>query len=717
MITEEMHITELRIRNFRNFLKAKFKFLPGVNTLVGENGSGKTNVLHALRLLLDESLARNALFLRESDFCRQLDDWRGQWIVVSADFAALDPSEGCQLLKHNAGHMDGTDSGTCTFFFRPKGEVRKKLKDLSDDKGDLIEYLKSITLDDYEPVITGRACGDFLDDEVYNRWVGSVVDSEFPNPENDDQDVLGVKITSIHQEIACTFVRALRDAVQELRSYRGNPLLTLLRGLENSIKLADSDRIVGSVVELNKDISSLEEIKKLSSGIEQALENAVGQTFAPGVTIQSALPDSIENLLQRLRVLVGDTKKSNYRGELHEQSLGGANLIYLALKLLEYELKLSSDRVAHFLLIEEPEAHIHTHVQKTLFSKLPSGRTQVIVSTHSTHISSVARIGSVNVLAREDGYAEVFQPAAGLTPKQVVRVERYLDALRSTLLFAKGVLLVEGDAEQIMIPAMLKAVFGMNPDELGFSVIAMNSAFFEHVAVIFGDDRIMRPCAIISDLDAPIIELPQNPKDDSPTQSHARASAESGLLRKQATEAIAKGNSWIFPFFGDHTFEVDFLAADNSWEVTQILEDVFSQEAAIKRCKKKLESKDIEVSGTEVLRIANKLGKGWFALLLAEQLFYRTNIPEKIMRAVAFACHRSVSDRVLKQIGLFRMTEERNEVSSGAENNRILPSFEDVKNLNSEEFVQAYIASAPDDALSRFCSYLHEYRSYGTPES
>src|SRR4051794_21866190 len=101
-----MHITELRIRNFRNFAKARFSFSQGVNTLIGENGSGKTNALHALRLLLDESLERNAIKLHESDFCRSLKQWRGEWIVISVDFAELDPSEGCQLLKHHAGHMD-----------------------------------------------------------------------------------------------------------------------------------------------------------------------------------------------------------------------------------------------------------------------------------------------------------------------------------------------------------------------------------------------------------------------------------------------------------------------------------------------------------------------------------------------------------------------------------------------------------------------------------
>jgi putative ATP-dependent endonuclease of OLD family len=59
----------------------------------------------------------------------------------------------------------------------------------------------------------------------------------------------------------------------------------------------------------------------------------------------------MEKLLQHLCLLIGDSPTSAHKGELHEQSLGAASLIYLSLKFLEYERKLSSDRVAHFFLI------------------------------------------------------------------------------------------------------------------------------------------------------------------------------------------------------------------------------------------------------------------------------------------------------------------------------------------------------------------------------
>lgn len=699
-----MHIAEIRLRNFRNFLKGRFVFKPGVNTLIGENGSGKTNAFQAIRFLLDENLSRNALSLRETDFCRDLGLWKGHWIIISADFADLDPSDGCQMLRHSAGHMNATNSGTYSFIFRPKKEVRKKLHELSENEPDEIEtYLASITVDDYEPVLTGRGSGDFLDDDQYQALVGNPETGEYPDPDEDDLDHIGVRVGPIYQEVACTFVTALRDVVTELRGYRSNPLLTLLRGMESEIKLEEAEAIIEKVNELNADISDLKEIQELAAGIETALRKAVGLTYGPGVTIESALPNSLEKILQRLSVLVGDQQHSGYRGEIQEQSLGGANLIYLALKLLEYELKLSSDRVAHFLLIEEPEAHIHTHIQKTLFANLPSEQTQVIVSTHSTHISSASRIASVNILAKQDDHVEVYHPANGLDGPTIARVERYLDAVRSTMLFAKGVLLVEGDAEQILIPAMLNAVFGLSPDQLGFSVVSMSSAFFEHISIVFADERIRRPCAIVTDRDASIFDLPDDSNDDNEEQAHARAADANGKARKERLEEVADANRWLAPFFADHTFEVDFVTSNNEHEVIQTLPQIYKKQANITQSEGKLNSDDMEIYGKEVLRLANKLGKGWFALLLAEKLTTYTYFPEYILRAIAFACHLSVTDAALRQIALFRMKRKATLAST-------LRGSEGYENLSAENFLEHYCTEEPDDALSLFRIYIKEYQ-------
>jgi predicted ATP-dependent endonuclease of OLD family len=688
-------------------MTGRFVFCKGVNTLIGENASGKTNALFALRLLLDDTLSRNATRLRETDFCRALGNWHGHWIIISLDFEEVDPSEGCQLLKHETGHMDESNAGTFTLYFRPKLEVRNRLFQMTDDDTDhpaIQEYLDGLTVDDYEPVLTGRARANFLNDGVYSQLVGDFENYSFPNPNDDDQELLGVRMGTIHSEITCTFAQALRDVIADLRGYRSNPLLALLRGTESTIQIEDAARIINTVAQLNTDISALPEIKRIATGVQKTLHSTVGQTYSPSVSIESALPDRLEKILQRLSVTVGDDAGSGYRGDLVEQSLGGANLIYLALKLLEYELKLSSDKVAHFLLIEEPEAHIHTHIQKTLFERQSTKRTQVIVSTHSTHISSAAKIGSVNVFAKRMDHAEVYQPAAGLSDLAAGRVERYLDAVRSTLLFAKGVILVEGEAELVMIPEMIRATLGMSLDEMGISVIAMNSAFFEHVAIMFHDDRIQRRCAIVTDLDTAVIDLPGNSEEDDPDQKHARESQIAGKRRHDSLEGFTENNSWVSGFFAQYTFEVDFLQAENVREVEEVVDKIYTRRQDKERVKKALKSEDLLISGMQILKLANKVGKGWFALLLSESLHVDTFVLKYILRAVAFAAD-NVTRSMLKHMALFRLKDE----FFDDEIRKAFPSITDLREMEPQAFINLYRKTAPEDDLSEFVGYLEEY--------
>lgn len=309
----------------------------------------------------------------------------------------------------------------------------------------------------------------------------------------------------------------------------------------------------------------------------------------------------------------------------------------------------------------------------------------------------------MNVLAKQDDHVEVYHPANGLDGTTVKRVERYLDAIRSTIVFAKGVLLVEGDAEQILIPELLNSVCGISPDQLGFSVVSMSSAFFEHISVIFAEDRIRRPCAIVTDRDETIFELPHDRENDDKVQAHARAADEAGLKRQRKLEDVARTNPWVKPFFADHTFEVDFLTASNEHEVIDALPKVFRQSRNIEICKRRLETDDVAVYGKEALRLSKKEGKGWFALLLAEHLTYQTYIPEYILRAVAFACHLSTPDSVLRQIALFRM--EENEGIA-----RELRRTEGYEDLCAETFLQRFYHEEPEDALTLFGGYIKEYR-------
>jgi putative ATP-dependent endonuclease of OLD family len=699
-----VHISRLRLRNFRNFRTAEFRFSEGVNTLIGENGSGKTNVFQAIRLLLDDSLSRGAIRLRESDFNRSLDSWKGAWVIISLDFDDLDASEGCQVIRHGVGHMDDTNSGTYTLIFRPNKVIRKTLFELS-TAGDVEEIkrtLDDLTVDQYESLLTGRATADFLDDEVYDNLVGDIDNHTFPDPE-DDASLVGDRIIQpLHCEVSCTFVKALRDVIADLRNYRDSPLLNLLRGAEGKVSIAQAKKILSQITTLNNEISGLQEIRDIAQGVQESLHDTVGHTYSPTIDIRSAIPEELDRLLQRLCLTVSDPGDDGYKGEIDELSLGGANLIYLSLKLLEYELKTATDRVAHFLLIEEPESHIHTHIQKTLFEKYNYDNTQVIVSTHSTHISASSKISSVNILAKAGRKAQVFHPASGLTKTRCQRIERYLDAVRSTLLFAKGVILAEGDAEMILIPTLVKKVLGVSLDELGVSLINMSSSVFSNIAVLFHNERIKRKCAILTDLDTSFLSLPADPKNDSKVQAGCRASQASGEQRRAELDATCATNSWIKAFYAKYTFEVDFLMAGNEDEVIATLDTIYKTSSAKEACETKIRSTDTEVRATEMLRLAESQGKGWFALLLAERIKPSTAIPTYILQAVAFACRRIIDDKTIVQMIKYRCN--RCHVDS-PQRRRIRSMF---SSATPEQIRDEYIAQYPKRTLSKFIRMVRQ---------
>jgi putative ATP-dependent endonuclease of OLD family len=207
--------------------------------------------------------------------------------------------------------------------------------------------------------------------------------------------------------------------------------------------------------------------------------------------LESQLNGEINALSRYLSI-----KPSN-QNDIELLGLGHLNMIYMALKLVEDKFNRTRELI-NIMIIEEPEAHIHTHIQKTLFDnlKLAKDYTQVIMTTHSTHLSEVSEISKINLVKTRGNVSYVMQPICNLDRfgenKLLLKnlklsecIERYLDAKRSVLLFSKGVLLVEGDGEEILIPNMVKKGFGITLDELGIGLINVGSTIFEYVACLF----------------------------------------------------------------------------------------------------------------------------------------------------------------------------------------------------------------------------------------
>jgi putative ATP-dependent endonuclease of OLD family len=541
-------------------------------------------------------------------------------------------------------------------------------------------------------VFTCRSNSDFNGTKIYEEMVGNFDEITFPDPNNYDENLVGSAppyTVSFSNEVACTFIKALRDVESDLKSPRKSPLIKLLKYVSKDFDKKEAKKIKNKISEVNDKITKLDAIKGIREGIHDNLDKAIGSTYSPKIEIRSEYSDEMSKILQSLKLWAGDPGDDKI-GELKDLSLGGSNILYLSMKLLEYEKMQTEDKASNFLLIEEPEAHIHTHIQKTFFEKMKTKKTQVFISTHSTHISSVANIDSMNILQRETNKAIVSNPSTGLKEKEIIHLKRYLDAIRSNLLFAKSVVLVEGDAEEILIPEMFKQSFGVSLDEIGVSIINIRSTGFENVAQIFHKDRIRKKCAIVTDGDKSIYTS----DDVSNKAKKAKKSEKVGKKTKEKIDLLCKGNEYLEPFFAKHTFEVDFISSENNEEVIKTINSIYTQKTTIKDAKDELSSDDVSIYGKRILTMAKKKGKGWFALLLADELSYNTYIPEYILKAIAFVS-KNISDTTLKK--MVRHTIQ--EMKSAKQNTNGSP-------FKKGNIIKQFKEKHPDDQLTKFMNLL-----------
>lgn len=426
-----MYLKRVQIRNYRNFAALDVQLTKNV-VMIGENRVGKSNFICALRLVLDITLPDSARQLKLTDIWDSCDLTNDPKVEIHLDFADFDSDT--DLLALLTDYRLATDHtlARLSYVFRKKSEVT------GDPRSEA----------DFEFVVYGG--GD---------------------------ETRAVK-SDVRRRICLDILHALRDAEGDLGAWRSSPLRPLLEHAIAGVSRDDLDVVADDVNQATRKLGALPPIKTLETDLRRQIADLAGTSQDIRTKLGFAPTDPLR-LFRSIGLFIDDGKRG-----IAEASLGSANLALLTLKLAEFDWRRNQkERNYTLVCVEEPEAHLHPHLQRTVFQKLFSENTDelrgLFLTTHSPNIASVVPLSSIIVLKNcaAQGTKAFSLAELSLEPTELEDLQRYLDTTRADILFSRGVIFVEGDAEVALLPVFAKSC-GYDLDALGITVCSVGGINF-----------------------------------------------------------------------------------------------------------------------------------------------------------------------------------------------------------------------------------------------
>ncbi len=414
-----MKIDYVYLNQYRNFADAHINLAKN-SLVIGSNDVGKTNMIHALRLLLDKSLSDAEIEPTTHDFHCAQEGTQADYFLIRVAFSEVTQDAVLSQLK-------GLVSAAGKFF---------------------LEFRATRVNHSYE-----IAAG-------YDLAAMEVIPSRY-------------YLKYLHLK----YIHSQRDLVRYIRSEKRH-LLRLAQESRDQVQV-DADTIqlqalAGLLESVNDGVRNLHYVAEATKDLNDELKALSHHHAGYNVSLDTG-SIGIEQFIEQLE-LGASTNGSRVM-------LGGDgrnNQILLALWKAKSVLEHDQDSEVVIYCVEEPEAHLHPHQQRKLASYLISALPgQTIVTTHSPQIAASYHPDSVVRLLRNNGATRAAsQGCSDCIDSAWTGLGYRISILPAEAFFASAVMLVEGPSEMLFYAALARA-HGYDLDHSNVSMLSVDGVAFE----------------------------------------------------------------------------------------------------------------------------------------------------------------------------------------------------------------------------------------------